>query len=442
MRVCFGLVSFFFCLLGVSFTLYTQAFSLASAVPVRTQGNRFVADTQNLWIQGLNYYPQKTPWSLFWSQYDAAVIDADLARVREMGFNTVRIFLPYPQFQPPFSETHSALNHLQHFLGRAEAHQLRCVVTLFDFYQDYRQPEVAAQYLRNFLPRFQGHPAILAWDVKNELDRDVDAVGAVVLQRWLDTVLPALKSADTTHLSTVGWSTPEAVLNWRTAVDYDTFHYYGRPEDFSTRVQALQAQRKLAGLQRPLVMGEFGYHTWAQAKVDPHFLEHQYNYVNAMMAGRLSEGLAGSLFWNLYDYAPSLREPWVLQSPSFQYHMGLLDVQGRPKPALQALQQAVFLRDADTLGEPTLQSKALELVCWVVEPGTVSLVRMKEGQRAPLKTWTVQPGLQRLRLELTASEIEDLIYLRSRYHVTTPDLRNLAGQVLALQDHPLTLRLR
>lgn len=441
MRLSLGFLCGFLCVLGVSFTLYTQASSVA-ALPVRTQGEQFRVGGQNFWIHGINYYPQRTPWSLFWPQYNPAVTTADLARVREMGFNTVRIFLPYPQFQPPFTAQHNTLKHLDHFLEQAGSQGLRCVVTLFDFYGDYRRPEVAARYLQALLPRYRNHPAILAWDLKNELDRDAPGVGSETLQVWLNTVIPALRRADGSHLLTVGWSTPEAALSWQTAVDYDTFHYYGRPEAFTPRIQALQAQRALRGYTRPLVMGEFGYHTWAEAPQDPHLLPHQYNDVNALMAGRLSQGLAGSLFWNLYDYAPTLQEPWVLQGPSFQYYMGLLDVQGNPKPALQALQQRVFLRDAETLGEITLQSKALEMVLWAAEAGEVVLEQVSGDQRQQVQRWSVAPGLQRLSIPVSAENLAELIALRQRYEVTAPALRNLAGEGLSLQHQPLTLRLR
>ncbi len=441
MRLSLGFLGAFLCVLGVSFTLYTRAFSVA-ALPVRVQAEQFKVGGHNFWIHGINYYPQRTPWSLFWTQYNPEVTQADLRRVRAMGFNTVRIFLPYPQFQPPFTAQHTPLVHLNHFLKQAESEGLRCVITLFDFYGDYRRPELAARYVQALLPRYRHHPAILAWDLKNELDRDAPGVGAETLQQWLNTVIPALRKADETHLLTVGWSTPEAAVSWQTAVDYDTFHYYGRPTDFSPRLEALRAQRALQGYIRPLVMGEFGYHTWAEAPQDPHLLPHQYNDVNALMAGRLSQGLAGSLFWNLYDYAPTLREPWVLQAPSFQYYMGLLDLQGQPKPALQALQQRAFLRDAYTLGEITLQSKALEMVLWAEAGGEVILEQVSGSHRQEVRRWSIEPGLQRLAVPVESAVLAELIALRQRYEVTSPALRNLAGQGMALRREPLTLRLR
>lgn len=395
------------------------------------------------WIHGVNYYPQDQPWSLFWSNYAPAIVSQDLKLLRSLGFNTVRIFLPYDSFKDDrYQEA------LIHFLAEAETQHLKCILTLFDFYQDYSHPEIAERYLERLIPRINKSPALLAWDLKNELDRDEASVPLPVLQRWLDRLLSRLKALDPEHWVTVGWSQPEAMLHFRTDVDYDTFHYYGRPEAFQQRLDQLKQSREREGIQRPLVMGEFGYHTWPSDPKDPHFLEHQYNYVTAMMAGRLEQSLAGALFWNLYDYPEQLKEAWVLQSPSFQYHMGLIDAKGKPKPGLEALQQTVFVRDAQSLGEVTLNTRRLEAVFYSQEIGPATLEwepldsRANERPTPPDQRWILKKGLNRLRWDVSATEIKSLIYLHAHYVLLTPPLRNLSGNTEPAQRHLLKLRLR
>jgi hypothetical protein len=405
------------------------------------------------WIHGVNYYPQNQPWSLFWRRYSPEVVEKDLTLLAALGFNTVRIFLPYADFQDARNE-----KALSHFLKAAEAQHLKCILTLFDFYQGYTQPELAERYLEQLVPRFKDNAALLAWDLKNELDRDEQgrnsperggAFSRTVLQEWLDRMIPRLKALDPRHWVTLGWSQPEAMLRFRAAVDYDTFHYYGRPEDFQKRLEKVKGARQQQGLERPLVMGEFGYHTWLADPRDPHFPEHQYNYVTAMMAGRLSQSLGGSLFWNLYDYPETLTEDWVLQSPSFQYHMGLLDTQGQPKAGLKGLQQTVFVRDAESLGEITLNTRAIEALFYSQTVGSAQLEWVSPNPKAEgvflsehREAWNVNQGLNRLRWKVSAADIQALIYLRAQYALVAPPLFNLAGEAQPAQRQLLSLRLR
>lgn len=124
-------------------------------------------------LHGVNYYPQKTPWSLFWKHYDAKVVSSDLAKIKSMGFNTVRIFLPYPVFESKNRQIRErALRSTQNFLLQAEQYNLRCVLTLFDFYQDYGNTEAAIRHLQRIVPALKTSKALFAWDLKNELDRD------------------------------------------------------------------------------------------------------------------------------------------------------------------------------------------------------------------------------------------------------------------------------
>ncbi len=391
-------------------------------------------------LHGVNYYPQRTPWSLFWQSYDPDTVSQDLQTIKALGFNTVRIFLPYPVFASEQStDAGAARTSARNFLQQAQTHQLQCVLTLFDFYQDYEQPALAQKHLRELVPALRAEPALFAWDLKNELDRDIGH-GKAILEQWIAQNVALLKTLDPDHPVTIGWSQPEAIAEFMAPVDYDTFHYYGRPEAFAKRLGPVKQQRKTRGTdQRPLVMGEFGYHTWPENPVDPHFVEHQYNYLNAMLSHRLSSKLSGSMVWNLYDYPTTLREDWVLQQHSFQYHMGLLDATGQQKPGIQALQQHVFVRDARTGGEVTLKTEALMLVFETTEAGQATLL---DTSGKVLRQWRVSSGLQTLRYAVTAKEIEDLVYLRKRYQLKTPAGYDLSGKIVPAGVQKLVLRLR
>ncbi|MGI9253104.1 MAG: hypothetical protein ACR2J8_05110, partial [Thermomicrobiales bacterium] len=64
---------------------------------VGRQGDGLALDGEPFTISGVNYYPAASPWERFWPEYDPAVIDRDFAEIRDLGGNTVRIFLPFAQ---------------------------------------------------------------------------------------------------------------------------------------------------------------------------------------------------------------------------------------------------------------------------------------------------------------------------------------------------------
>jgi hypothetical protein len=386
------------------------------------QNKMLLRQNQRFYIHGVNYYPLKFPWQLFWDHYHAEVIHQDFFRIKRLGFNTVRIFVPYQIFGGRNPKP-LMIAHLKNLLNQAQAQGLVCIVTLFDIFSDYADLEGSQIHLRRLLSDFAGHPAILAWDLKNEVDLDYPHYSRPVVQTWLKRLAQEFRRLAPKALLTVGWSTPERALDF-VDVDLVSFHYFDYEERFFQRVSALRKKT-----QKPLLLQEFGFHTWQKAIQDPHPLAHQFNYFNSLTAGALKLDLAGSLVWCLYDYPPSLREAWVLNVESFQHHMGVLDLDKRAKPGLKALQQAVFILDARSGKSVDLLSRELEIVFRLARAGPIRLVSEEAGKIKIRKAWPGQAGINRFRWSVSASEIHDLLELRSQYQLQAQGLQDLNGNI-------------
>jgi hypothetical protein len=304
---------------------------------VTRAGRHLLLDGQPYHVAGMNYYPQATPWDAFWRDYDPDIIDRDFARMRAMGLNTVRVFVPFAQFGGP-EVAPPMLNRLDDLLARAEAHGLRVVVTLFDFrttYDPLLWPQ-SDRHLEALLTHFAANPTILAWDIKNEPDRDYAAAGRATVDSWLLHTLRLARQYAPHHLLTIGWTTPQAAPTLAAEVDIVSFHFYAP----AAELPAQQAALRRAAPERPLLLGEFGLPTW-NSWLFPHGhteAEQAAYYADVLGALRSSES-AGYLAWTLYDFAevpPQVagRFPWQTGP---QRHLGVLRVDGTPKQAAALL---------------------------------------------------------------------------------------------------------
>ena len=82
-------------------------------------------------LLGVNYWPRTSAMSM-WTHFDLGEIDDDFARIAALGLDVVRFFLLWDAFQPaPDTMSRLALDRFEAVLGRASAHGLRTMPTLF-----------------------------------------------------------------------------------------------------------------------------------------------------------------------------------------------------------------------------------------------------------------------------------------------------------------------
>jgi hypothetical protein len=302
-----------------------------SATYARVRGNRLIVAGDLLPVVGVNYYPQATPWTKFWPEYRTTEVLADLDLIKELGLNTIRIFVAYEDFGAD-NVPQSAIDKLRHFLDQAAVRDLHVIVTLFDHRTDHDVRNWAAddRHLAALIPPFATHPAILAWDIKNEPDRDYDYNTPALVDAWLRHVARTVRSYDPNHLITIGWSHPEAAANLIDLVDFVSFHYFEKIEDYSPRLAKLTA----AAAGKPVLLQEFVLSTWNSFWPNGHTEAEQAHYYAALLRQHRQFSTAGYMVWTLHDFATvPLAEfslPWQRAT---QANMGLLRRNGSAKPA-------------------------------------------------------------------------------------------------------------
>lgn len=268
-------------------------------------------------MRGINYTPRSAPFDAFWPNFNPAEVDADLYRAAQLGFNTLRFFIPYPA--PP-----GLAEHLPEFVRLAERHDLQLMPTLLDGYTRYRledMPEVLS-YVDN-LSELLANENVVLIDVKNEADRDFEASGQRRTATFLSVIADYTRQA-TGKPVTAGLISPEAELTG--ALDVVSLHHYGEAEALSLRLTAAERFGK------PVLLQEFGFHTLALKLPDPHSELEQAHYYQDVLASATLAG-SGWLAWTLYDLPTGL----VPDGRRAERHLGVLRADGRPKPVTEVL---------------------------------------------------------------------------------------------------------
>ncbi len=303
-------------------------------------------------IKGVNYYEKDHAWDLFWPYWrdktNRVTVAHELDIARALGVNTLRIFLRWSDFitvSNILTVPLEAKRDLDDFLELAAAKHMRVLPTLFDGMPIsgteslYVSPTIGIKHLDLLLEPFENDGGrvdfskdcrILAWDIKNEPDRDYyqDANGdgkwgrdleytlpddVATVQSWADKMIEHLRAKDSYHPITVG--VYGAVISGTTLVysptivgyyanvithpvDFLSVHYSLDEKNFPADIDAVEA---LAG-SKPIVVEEFALHTWVDPLTDTHKLRDQAAYYNAILSTAEADHLAGSMFWTLTDF--------------------------------------------------------------------------------------------------------------------------------------------
>lgn len=313
---------------------------------VRVQGNQLWLAGQPFVIAGINYYPQASPWTEFWPAYQTGQTIADLDLIRQLGLNTVRIFISYKDFGADKVQL-TEITKLRHFLDQAHARHLKVIVTLFDHHTDHHVSTWAAdgRHLAGLIPHVADHPAILAWDIKNEPDRDYGFNTQPLVDGWLRYVARTVRRYDPHHLITIGWSRPEAAAGLTDLVDFVSFHYFEELADYSPRLEKLLA----AADGKPVVLQEFVMSTWNSFWPHGHTELEQAHYYADLLRQHRQYPTAGYMVWTLHDFdhvpLAEFNTPWQRAT---QANMGLQRRDGSWKPA------AAIIRPGANLDLPPL----------------------------------------------------------------------------------------
>ncbi len=190
-------------------------------------------------VVGCNYWASHAGTRM-WSDWQPAVVDADLRQLAGAGMQVLRVFPLWPDFQPitllrggagrprefRFSEdplpdsdsgqagvSEAALARFREFADLAEKHGLQLIVGLLTGWMSGRlyvppaldglnvlTDPIAIQwetrFVRCFVRRFKNHPAIAAWDLGNECNVMASVPNPQAAWAWVSAITNAIRVED------------------------------------------------------------------------------------------------------------------------------------------------------------------------------------------------------------------------------------------------------
>jgi hypothetical protein len=310
---------------------------------VQVSGDQLTRLGRPVQLKGFNYYPQGRPWSEMWYLWDGPQVEQELRTARvQFGINTVRILLPYEISDTGTRRgkiTPEMLSRLREMVQIAGKLDIRLIVTLFDFYEEFpaagtREYEENLEYLRTVVGNFIGDDRIIAWDIHNEPDHyrlwAREGRASEVLD-WLGRVADELHRLAPNHLVTVGMGQYQNLLvvgpDGRRPVDYSdviSLHNYNAADT------ARQVAELRAASGKPILLGEFGWPTGPKCRVRGYTEAEQaavYREALAQAQGRV----AGVLAWTMRDFDVGPSRRWDTR----EEHYGLYRADGSQKPAAE-----------------------------------------------------------------------------------------------------------
>lgn len=331
--------------------------------PVKLSGDYLSTAGRRFIPIGVNWVPARAgmQWVYEW---DPASIEADFAKMQDLGFNCVRFDLVWGWFEPrPGQYNEDAFRQFDWMITLAHRYGIYLNPALLiggevgDAYWDVpwrngRHPHadpgmlrLQARHVEEFARRYRGEAAILAWDLTDEppfwivSDSTTDAMAA----NWTQMLCDGLRKYDPEHLIICGTLGQEInrgpfradiIAPW---VDIFSVHPYPiyqpdlyPPEPLlSTRMTYAAAFETMLsrGAGKPVLMQEFGA---GSSQFDPDVLG---RYYNTLMYSALGAGNQGLVAWCFTDADPTVqfdRAPYNRNPHETQF--GVTDYQRHDRP--------------------------------------------------------------------------------------------------------------
>ena len=330
---------------------------------VRLDGNYFSRQGHRFIPVGANWVPAKAAmeWPYEW---DPSSIEADFARMHELGFNTIRLDMVWGWFEPrPGDFNPEAFRELDFLTSLAHRYHIYLHPMLliggevgeafWDVpYRHGRNPQSDPYMLRletdfaaEFARRYAKETAILAWDLTDEppfwiSEQTTDSMAI----NWTRLLSGAIRRFDSLHPLVVGTSMEDVGRgafrpdNLRDEVDFFSVHPYTiyaqklfpDPMLSARGTYGAAFETALSGSAgRPVMVQEIGA---SSAQYEPQQIA---AYLRASLYSALGAGANGFLIWCYTDAAPQqYRLVPYLRSPH-ETQFGLTTWEGKERPAAE-----------------------------------------------------------------------------------------------------------
>lgn len=331
---------------------------------------------------GANYW-SRVGGPRMWTQWDEAAVREEIHWARQIGLDTLRFFLYWPDFEPKPGVDHPLVwEHVAQFLAMAGEAGLRTFPTLLvghmsgrnwdpvwregrDLWQDPWMVEHEEAFIRRSVTRLQAMPSVAGWVLTNEWPLYAGLTTETIFQGWIRRMVNAVREQDPYHRpitlgdglwNAVGADNGIQVNLLEQAVDIVGPHVYPETSDPVEVAMASYVHCAMGQGSRPVLLEEFG----TTDAFGPG--ESQADFYRSQMTGALMAGAIGAWSWCLTDFDMDHIMPY--SHHPFELRFGLMTRDGRPKPTAQVIQafasaaSAFGTADPDPIGilVPALQS--------------------------------------------------------------------------------------
>ena len=336
----------------------------------------------------------------WWRDFDPAEVGADFERIGGAGFDSVRLFLTWEDFQPaPKTVDTGMLDRLVAVADLAGREGLALMPTLFTGHMSgvnwipqwalggsdgddrfrvvsggrpvdfglrnwYTDPEVgAAQVLMAAAAAaaLAGHGAVWAWDLGNENSNCVQPPSRAEARDWLHRTAAAIRTADPEALVTTGLHMEDLEQDRMLgpaeageACDFLTMHGYpiyagwaAGPTDEHLLPFLAHLTRWLGG-GSDVLFAEFGLPTYRRAELEGERPRHESSavlveeqtaaaYTKRALGALHGAGCTGAMLWCYTDYVPAIWARPPLDVATHERSFGLWRADGSPKPSVDAV---------------------------------------------------------------------------------------------------------
>jgi len=372
---------------------------------------------------GINYWPRTTAMEM-WRRFDLGAIDDDFARIAELGFDVVRFFLRWADFQPePDAAERDAAANFVRLLDRAHAHGLQTMPTLFcghmsgvnwlpawsldrtnpstrfrtitgdgtvspygcgDFYTGdlLERQRVLARRLGD---RARDHTALLAWDLGNEFSNVRAPQTQQAGREWSAALTQDLW--ETSNVASTGGLHGEDVEQDRhirpssiaQPWPFATMHGYSVYSNVARDRNDPEVVPFLAALiasfaRKPVCFTEFGNPTCPHGvrEMSGHACldeDEMARYAQAVLERLHQRGALGAFWWCWADYARELADTPPFDRAPHELTFGIVRSDGSEKPVAGTL--SAFARERREVCEVPQPTLADEQRYYAELPGSV-----------------------------------------------------------------------
>jgi endo-1,4-beta-mannosidase len=327
-------------------------------------GSYFSHGGQRFFPVGAHWIPAKAglQWPLSWNPQE---IEADFVKMRDLGFNAVRLDLFWAWFEPrPGDYNPEAFKQLDYLVSLAHRYRIYLHPTLFiggevgEAFWDVpwrfgRHPQADPEMLRlqtnhaaELARRYRNESAILAWDLTDEPPYWIAAASTTdaMAVNWTRLISAAMRRYDGRHLIVVGTSMedvghgpfrPDLI---RDEVDFFSVHPYTIyaqdlfPDPMVSERGTYGAAFQIAlssSAGRPAMIQELGA---SSAQYAP---ERIAIFDRLSMYSGLGAGANGFLLWCFTDAAPEQfnRVPYLRAPHETQFGLTTWQREDRPRAA-------------------------------------------------------------------------------------------------------------